>query len=131
MVRIAVILGLVLCPLVAADIHGASLQGERERQPRPGAEEPKPTEPPEETKTFKVSGKVVDRDGEPQGQAKVSFDGPKRGEAWTGRDGAFSFEGPAGDYRVTVKIGSKQPQAFSVKITESGLQPSVLEIDDD
>lgn len=116
MVRIVVILGLMFWPLAVADAYGTGPQGGQHRRAEP-------TESSEETKTFKVSGKVVNLDGEPQEHAKVSFDGPKSGEAWTGKDGAFSFEGPAGDYKVKVKIGSKS-QLFAVTITESGLQPS-------
>jgi len=143
----AALIGLLLCSLVA--VEGASgsasrplvdrsdslpstdLEGGRARPQHAGEEKPeKPEKKHPAEKTVKVTGSVVDRDGTPLARAEVSFEGPQGGSAWTDSDGAFEFEGPTGDYRVTVKSGGKS-QTFSAKITKSGLEPSRLEFNKD
>jgi hypothetical protein len=122
--RIAAVslIGLLLCSAPALEATSQLWHtgpGEPEKR-----EPPEKKQPPE--KTIKVTGTVVDRDGNPLAQAQVSFAGPKPGSVSTDSDGTFDFEGPIGDYKITVKIGGKS-QLFQAKITNSGLQPSTLE----
>jgi hypothetical protein len=123
----ASLIGLVVCSL-AADVAASRSASSPLGLPLRligGEADPKP--PPAET--AKVAGKVVDRgDGTPVVHAQVSFDGPKRGTTWTDDDGAFEFEGPTGDYKVTVKVGGKS-RTFPARITKSGLEPSQFEVD--
>jgi hypothetical protein len=117
-------------PLVdrSAPLPGADLQGGKAWSQSTQAREPDRKPPAEET--VRVTGAVVDRDGNPLAQAQVSFEGPRRGSAWTDAAGAFEFEGPIGDYGVRVKSGGKS-QTFPVKITKRGLEPARLEFDKD
>jgi hypothetical protein len=111
------LVGLLLCGSAAGEAASQSIRGAAPDR-KPPAEE-----------TVKVTGAVVDRrDGSPLAQAQVSFEGPRRGTAWTDAAGAFEFEGPTGDYGIRVKSGGKS-QAFSAKITKDGLQPARFEFD--
>ena len=73
----------------------------------------------------KVSGMVVDGDGKGVPRARLTFSGPKNGPAVTNSEGVFVFQGPAGNYQVTVKAGDKSG-TFGVKIAGNGMTPSKL-----
>lgn len=87
-------------------------------------------DPPAEQKRqeHRVSGKVIDKDGNAVERAEVSFDGPKRQKVFTDERGQFSFTGPSGDYGVVVKAGERRAE-FKVKIEGGELKPSTLVID--
>jgi hypothetical protein len=73
----------------------------------------------DDTKPVQVKGKVVDRQGNPLSNVEVSIDGPKApGPKKTGHDGAFTFEVPPGDYKITAKSGNKSA-SMSAKVTKS------------
>jgi uncharacterized membrane protein len=71
----------------------------------------------------RVTGKVLDRDGKAVERAEVKFDGPKKDKVFTDSRGEFSFSGPAGDYAVTVRAGTRHAD-FAVKIEDNQLRPS-------
>jgi hypothetical protein len=71
----------------------------------------------------RVSGTVVDRDGEAVEGAEVQFEGPKRATVHTNSRGHFEFSGPPGDYTLTVKLGDRS-QSFERKVEGGQLKPS-------
>jgi hypothetical protein len=120
--------GLLLCGFAAVEAFTRSASGPPAFRPEairgevletgkarpPSTEGQEPQEPDEEkpaVETVKVTGTVVDRDGNPVTQAQVSLSGPKSGSAWTDGDGAFQFEGPPGDYRARSRPGAS-PRAL-------------------
>src|SRR5690242_14983675 len=63
----------------------------------------------EETKPQQVSGKVVDRQSNPLTNIEVTIAGPKATSSKkTVSGGAFSFEVPPGDYKITATSGDKK-----------------------
>jgi hypothetical protein len=97
-------------------------------QAPPAQDEPRPPQEPAKRRDQRVTGKVVDRDGKSIEHAEVSFGGPKKNKVFTDGRGEFSFTGPAGEYTVTVKAGSRR-QGFTVKIDDNKLDPSTLIIE--
>jgi Carboxypeptidase regulatory-like domain len=97
-------------------------------QDPPESQEPKKGKPADQ----RVTGTVVDRDGEPIDGAEVRFDGPKRATVHTNSRGQFEFAGPPGDYGITVRVGERS-QSFARKIEGGQLKPSgtlVIELDE-
>jgi hypothetical protein len=70
----------------------------------------------------RVSGTVVDRDGNAVDRAEVQFAGPKTATVLTDGKGHFSFSGPPGDYTITVRAGERS-QSFDRTIKDGQLKP--------
>ena len=94
----------------------ASLRGAPRHTTSSIEQDPKPAEQ-------RVTGEVVDVDGNPVESATVRFVGPKRDSVVTDSDGAFSFSGPPGDYTITVVAGTRTKD-FTRKIENNQLKPS-------
>jgi hypothetical protein len=96
-----------------------------------GQEEPQqPASPQEQEKSqVKVKGRVRTRDGDPVGKAEVIYEGPKAGNTVTDSDGSFTFEGPAGAYKIQVKAGGKK-QTFQRTIEQGTSLELIFERDD-
>jgi inhibitor of cysteine peptidase len=78
----------------------------------------------------KVTGKVVDRDGKGIASSLVTFSGPKKDSVPTNPRGAFVFEGPAGQYRVTVEAAGRSFTFDNVVIDDNNqMRPATLVID--
>lgn len=70
-----------------------------------------------------VTGGVADRDGKPIERAQVMFDGPKKATLLTDAAGRFTFNGPPGDYTITVRKG-EQSTHFTRKVEGNQLKPN-------
>jgi hypothetical protein len=81
-------------------------------------EPPQPERPREKEKSpVKAKGQVRTRDGDPVAKAEVIYEGPKAGSTVTDSNGSFTFEGPAGVYKIKVKAGGKE-QTFNKTIEQ-------------
>ena len=78
--------------------------------------------------SVQVKGRVVDGNGQGVANAELSFTGPKRDSVATDAKGSFIFKGPAGEYAVTVRAGSKS-KLFKATVANDKLEPATLILD--
>jgi hypothetical protein len=115
------------------DVRAVDAAGQASRATTGGSPtQDQPQDPSLESKGAdqRVTGKVLDRDGKAVDKAEVRVAGTKKKDTvWTDAQGEFSFSGPAGDYVITVKAGTRE-KSFNTKIEDNQLKPdSTLVID--
>jgi hypothetical protein len=116
-IRAFVALALLSWPAVTATGSGHQ---EPPQQARPKEKEKSPV---------KARGRVRTRDGDPVARAEVIYEGPKAGNTVTDSNGSFTFEGPAGAYKIKVKTGGKE-QTFKKTIEQGSPLELIFEQDD-
>jgi hypothetical protein len=114
------VLGLLVVALAAVTTPAAAMAELRSTQGALSQDEEKKKDKPADQQ---VTGSVADRDGKPVERAQVVFDGPKKATLLTDAGGRFTFNGPPGEYTITVRAGARSA-SFTRTIEGNQLRPN-------